>query len=413
MTLVEGIEGVKLALDSIWSNKFRSFMTILGVLIGVASVIAMVAIIEGVDSSVKGSIENLGSNVLYVTKYPPDTDYDNLSDEERNRKPITIEEAEVIREQCPSVGAISPQDYYRRPGGNVAKHKDQVVSRPAFFGTTPDYEQVNNVFAEQGRFFTEAEEHHAARVCVIGQDIADGLFPDSDPVGETITVNSTKFTVLGVMEKKSTSLDDSPDDYIAIPLTTFLKIHPWEKELFLSVSAKSPELIDQAREEIINALRLHRGVPYDKENDFAIFTQESLLELYEDITGTIVIVMLVISSIGLMVGGVGVLNIMLVSVTERTREIGVRKAIGARKFNILFQFLIEAITLSCSGGSIGIVVGLLVSLLITSITGLPFAIPVTGILMGFTVSVGVGLISGVYPAYRASGVDPVISLRYE
>ena len=216
------------------------------------------------------------------------------------------------------------------------------------------------------------------------------------------------------MEKRDVSFGNSSQEkYIAIPLNTFLKMFPWEKELFLVVAAKSPELMDQAQEEIINALRLHRGVPYDKENDFAIFTQESLKKLYEDITGTIVIVMIVISSIGLLVGGVGVLNIMLVSVTERTREIGVRKAIGARKSNILLQFLVEAVTLSCSGGVIGIIMGLGVSFIIAAATGLPSAIPIKGIVLGFTVAVGVGLVSGVYPAYRAAKVDPVISLRYE
>jgi putative ABC transport system permease protein len=209
------------------------------------------------------------------------------------------------------------------------------------------------------------------------------------------------------------AFDNNPNNFIAIPLPTFEKLYPWEKALWLAVSAKSPDKLDDAREEIINALRLYRGVPYDKENDFSIFSQENIVELWEDITGTIVVVMVVISSIGLMVGGVGVLNIMLVSVTERTREIGVRKAIGARKTNILFQFLVEAVTLSCSGGTIGIVIGLAISLLVTSATGLPFALPVIGILLGFSVSVGVGLVSGVYPAYRAASVDPVVSLRYE
>jgi putative ABC transport system permease protein len=413
MTLVEGIQGIHIALDSIWANKFRSFMTILGVLIGVASVIAMVAIIDGVDSSVKGTIEKLGSNVLFVSRFPPNTDYSNLSDEERRRKPITSEDAEVIKKRCPSVDGVAPQNYYSKSGGNVAKYKDRVIERPSLFGTLPDYEKVNNVYAEQGRFFTDMETHHAARVCAIGWDIADGLFPGIDPIGKTITVNNIKFKVVGVMEKQEMSFADSPNNYIAIPLTTFMRIHPWEKALWLAVSAKSPDHLNQAREEIINALRLHRGVPYDKENNFAIFSQENIVELWEDITGTIVTVMIVISSIGLMVGGVGVLNIMLVSVTERTREIGVRKAIGARKSNILFQFLIEAITLSCSGGFVGILLGLAVSLLITQATGLPFAIPVVGILLGFSVSVGVGLISGVYPAYRAARVDPVVSLRYE
>jgi putative ABC transport system permease protein len=413
VNVIEGFEGVKIALDSIWSNKFRSSMTILGVLIGVASVIAMVAIINGVDSSVKESIEKMGSNVLFISRYPPNMDHSNMSDEMRRRKPITAEEARVIKEQCPSVAGVAPQNYFFKDGGNIAKYGSHVVERPALFGTMPDYEKVNNVFAEKGRFFTEYEAHHAARVCAIGSDIADGLFPGIDPIDKTIVVNNVKFRVVGVMEEIEMAFDNNPNNFIAIPLPTFEKLYPWEKALWLAVSAKSPDKLDDAREEIINALRLYRGVPYDKENDFSIFSQENIVELWEDITGTIVVVMVVISSIGLMVGGVGVLNIMLVSVTERTREIGVRKAIGARKTNILFQFLVEAVTLSCSGGTIGIVIGLAISLLVTSATGLPFALPVIGILLGFSVSVGVGLVSGVYPAYRAASVDPVVSLRYE
>ncbi len=413
MNIVEGLEGVKMALDSIWANKFRSFMTILGVLIGVASVIAMMAIIEGVDSYVKGSIENMGSNAIYISRFPPNTNRADLSDEERKRKPITFADAEVIMQQCPSVDAVAPQNSYFKSGGNIVKYRNKSIERPTFFGTTPDWEKVNNTYAARGRFFTETENHHAARVCAIGSEIADGLFVGEDPIGKSIIVNSTKFDVVGVMEERDVNFDDNANQFIAIPLNTFMRLYPWEKALWLAVSAESADKMDEAEEEIVNALRLHRGVPFNKDNDFAVFTQESLVDLYEDITATIVVVMLVISSIGLMVGGVGVLNIMLVSVTERTREIGVRKAIGARRANIVFQFLIEAITLSCSGGLIGIGFGLLIGIAVAGATGLPFGVPVEGVVLGFGVAVGVGLVSGVYPAFRASRVDPVISLRYE
>jgi len=388
-------------------------MTILGVLIGVASVIAMMAIIEGVDSQVKGSIESMGSNAIYISRYPPNTNRSDLSDEERKRKPITFEDAEAVKENCPSVSAVAPQNHYFKSGGNIVKYRDKSIERPRLFGTSTDWEKVNNTYAARGRFFTESEDQHAARVCAIGSEIADGLFVGEDPIGKSIVVNSTKFAVVGVMEERNESFDDNANRFIAIPIGTFMKMYPWEKALWLAVSAKSADKMEQAQDEIVNALRLKRGVPFNKDNDFAVFTQESLMDLYEDITSTIVIVMLVISSIGLMVGGVGVLNIMLVSVTERTREIGVRKAIGARRANIVFQFLIEAVTLSCSGGLIGIGLGLLVGVAVAGGTGLPFGVPVGGVILGFGVAVGVGLISGVYPAFRASRVDPVISLRYE
>lgn len=411
--LVQLKEGIIIALGSIRSNKLRSFLTILGVLIGVASVIGMVSLIEGLNSAVKGEVEGLGSNLIFVSRYEPNTDYDELDDEERHRKPITKSEAEAILANAPSISAVSPQDYIRLRGGNVVKYMDKKAQNPRLFGTWPSYQDVNQHFTDNGRFFTESENTHKARVAVIGSDLANGLFGPIDPVGKELIVNNVKFQVVGVLEKRKGGLGDNNDNFVAIPLGTFEKMYPWEKELFLAASAKSPELIDQAQEEIISTLRLHRGVPYDKPNDFAVFTQEQLLELFKNITSTVFAVMIVISSIGLLVGGVGVLNIMLVSVTERTREIGIRKALGARRLNILFQFLVEAVTLSCTGGFIGIGLGVLISAAATSALGVPFSVPFFGIIAGFCVAVSVGLVSGVYPAYKAARVDPIISLRYE
>jgi putative ABC transport system permease protein len=406
-------EGVIIALSSIWANKLRSFLTVLGVLIGVASVIGMVSLIEGLNAAVTGEIEGLGSNLIFISRFEPDTDYDELDDEERRRKPITVGEAKAIKENCPSVKSVSPQNYIFIAGGNTVKYKDKKSKNPRIFGSWPEYMDVNQHYAENGRFFTKTENHHKTRVCVIGVDIAKGLFERIDPVGKEIIVNGTKFLVVGVMEKRKDTFDDRADNYVIMPLGIYQKLYPWEKELGLTVSAKSAKMIDQAEEEVIRALRIYRGVPYDKPNNFAIFTQERILELFKDITSTVFAVMIVISSIGLMVGGVGVLNIMLVSVTERTREIGVRKAIGARKYNIIFQFLVEAVTLSCCGGFIGIALGVLISAVASSAIKVPFSIPVYGVIAGFCVAVGVGLISGVYPAYKAAKVDPIVSLRYE
>jgi len=411
--LVEIKEGVIIALSSIWNNKLRSFLTILGVLIGVASVIGMVSLIEGFNAAVTGEIEGLGSNLIFISRFEPETDYSDLDEDERRRKPITKGDAEAIRDNCPSVMAVSPQNYVRLSGGNIVKYADKQAQRPTIFGTWPEYQDVNGHFPESGRFFSGSENHHKAKVCVLGWDIANALFGNIDPVGKEISVNYIKFKVIGVMKKRKTAFDNNPDNFAAIPLGTFEKMYPWEEALGLAASARSPELIDQAVEEIIQALRINRGVPYDKPNNFAVFTQEKIMEIYRDITSTVFAVMIVISSIGLMVGGVGVLNIMLVSVTERTREIGVRKAIGAKRFDILFQFLVEAVTLSCSGGFIGIGLGVLISAAATSALKVPFSIPIFGVVAGFCVAVGVGLISGVYPAYKAARVDPIVSLRYE
>ncbi len=413
MTIVEMKEGISLALHSLLSNKFRSSLTILGVLIGVWSVIAMSSLIKGLDNAVQGSIDELGSNILFVSKYPPEVDYDDLTDEERNRKGITIEEAMVIEQNCPSVAAVSPENHYWAPSGNVIKYKGRKANRPAVVGVLPEYTKVRVTPLTAGRFISQLDNETRAAVCVIGSDIKEALFPDQDPLGEQIRVNNNRFTVIGIFEKKESMFDDGENNKVAIPLETLMKHYPWDEELTLAVSAKSLDKIDKAREEITVALRKLRKVPYDKDNDFAIFGQENLREMVGNITKYIYIAMIVISSVGLMVGGVGVMNIMLVSVTERTREIGVRKAIGARRRNILWQFLIEAMTLSGSGGILGIMAGLLTALLIGAASPLPFGVSPLYVTLGFVVAVSVGLVAGMYPAYRAASVDPIESLRYE
>ncbi|MGB5107901.1 MAG: ABC transporter permease [Candidatus Zixiibacteriota bacterium] len=413
MNVFETKEGVLLALDSIRANKFRSFLTILGVMIGVSSVIAMVALIQGLNSAVASDIESMGSNVIYIMKFPPEMNNNEMSEELRQRKPITMLEVDAVREMCPSVDGVSPQNYYFRPGGNVVKYKNKSSDRTSIFGTSEDFEIVNNRFVDRGRFFNDSEDKNRSMVCVIGSDLADALFENTDPLGKSILMNNTRLRVIGVLEKQDRTFGGGQNNMIALPYGTFEKLYPWEKELFLAVKAHDAGAIEKAQDEIRQALRRVRGVKYNEEDNFAMFTQESATQMYEEATGIIWFIMIGISSIGLMVGGIGVLNIMLVSVTERTREIGVRKAIGARRANVFFQFLVEAMTLSGSGGVIGIVFGLLLALLISAVSPLPMVVPFLWILFSFCLSVGVGLVAGVAPAYRAASVDPIVSLRYE
>ncbi len=409
----EAREGIAQASESLRSHKMRSFLTILGVFIGVMSVIAMASIIEGLNRTVSNQIQSLGSNVIFVTRFKIGFSFGDRSEEERKREPITYETAEAIRKNCPAVDAVSPQNYFFADGGNTATFRGTAAQRPSLFGTVPDYERVNNHFVALGRFITDIDDHFKAMVCVIGTDVAETLFPKLDPIGKQILVNGHKYMVIGVMEKRKTNLGRNDNNSIALPYGTFARIHPWEKELLLVVRSRSLAEQEKAIDEITNVLRRQRGVPYNKPNDFEVSTQEQLLEGFRSVTVGIFFLMIGISGIGLLVGGVGVMNIMLVSVKERTREIGIRKAVGAKRRNILWQFLIEAIALSGAGGIAGILFGTGLALLIGATTPLPAAVSPFWVIVGFTVSVSVGLIFGIYPAYQAAKVDPIVSLRYE
>lgn len=398
------------------ANKMRSFLTILGVLIGVTAVIGMVSIVQGLNNSMAAQIESLGSNVIYVTKFKIGIRLGNISEEERKRKEITFDDAMAIRQNCPSVSEVSPQNY--GPGSHLAKYGKEEDTRFQLAGVLPEYEVVNNNFVAEGRFFTDSDVNYRAEVVVLGPDVKKKLFPFADAIGKEIlmggaTFSPKKFTVIGVMEERPNLLGESMNNFILLPYWTFMKLYPQEKGLLLIARPKSPELISKAIDEITELMRRRRAIPPDKPNDFAVSTQDDLMNVYHQITTGVYLAMVVISSIGLLVGGVGVMNIMLVSVTERTREIGVRKAIGAKKRDIVWQFLIEAMTLSGTGGVLGIIVGLLLSQLIALTTPLPASISLPWVIIGFSVAVSVGLIFGIYPAYRAAKVDPIVSLRYE
>jgi putative ABC transport system permease protein len=407
-------EAVAMAMAAIRANKLRSFLTVLGVLIGVSSVIGMVSLITGLNNSMARQIESLGSNVIYVSKYKPGIVLGHRSSDERNRKGIFFEDAEAIAANCTLVDAVSPENnYWRWPSGNSAKYEKNEALRPGITGVLPTYQNVNNTEMAEGRFFNDIDNHFRRMVCVLGSDVSAALFPGLDPIGKDIMVNGQRFSVIGVVAKRQSILGESMNNFILIPYDTFAKLYPWEKELWLACRAKTAEIMPQAIDQITELMRRRRGLAYDKPDDFAVFTQETLMEQYRQITGVIYLAMVVISSIGLMVGGVGVMNIMLVSVTERTREIGIRKAIGARRRNIIWQFLIEAMTLSGLGGVAGILVGIALAVLINAVSPLPAAVSPFWVMIAFSVAVLVGLVFGIYPAYRAAKVDPIVSLRYE
>jgi putative ABC transport system permease protein len=414
LTSVEIKDAVLMALSSLRSNKLRSFLTILGVLIGVSSVIGLASIINGLDGAMAQEIDSIGSNIIDIERFGHDVDWSSLTEEERNRPEVTVGEALAIRYNCPSVEGVAPMNHYWAPGGNVAKYKNRKATSIGLMGTWPDFLKVKDKNVSAGRFITDIDEQQRAMVVVLGHEVAKTLFEDESPIDEEVRINGKRFVVIGVLEEVSSNFGNSyENNKVAIPLSTFEKLHPWDEALSLMARAKSFDLIDQAKEEIIGALRVYRRVPFGSENNFHLSTQDSIKEQVSNITRYIYLAMIIITSVGLMVGGIGVMNIMLVSVTERTREIGIRKAIGAKRSNIILQFLTEATTLSAVGGIVGVIIGVLGGIGINAALGFPLSISLFWIIVGFAVSVSVGLVSGIYPAAKAAWLDPIEALRYE
>jgi ABC-type antimicrobial peptide transport system permease subunit len=406
-------ENLRLALDTLRAHKLRSFLTVLGVVIGVGVIIIVTSLLAGFDQSVMESISGYGADTAFVYRWDQGPRIGRMSKEERMRKPLTAEDGFAIEEYCPAVKSVAISLFPQRPAR--IRYKDEEVTGGDYRGTFPSFVEVYaNAAMKYGRFFTEAENTHSQKVVVVGENIAEGLFGPRDPVGREIQVDGVTFTIIGVFEKPKGGFGESDEDRrVAIPYYTMRKIYPFAEEHGFRVQAQQNQL-DLAVDQVRDLLRRRRNVPYNARDSFSITTSQQAIEQFHAIVGAIALVTVVLSSIGLLVGGVGVMNIMLVSVTERTREIGVRKAIGARRGDILWQFLLEAMTLTGSGGIIGIVLfgGLALSVL-PRVTGMNTAVPVWAAVAGFVVSVSIGLIFGVWPAVKAARLDPVEALRYE
>jgi putative ABC transport system permease protein len=405
----------QMAFGSLKSNKLRSFLTLLGIVIGVMTVIGMVSIIQGLNKSFLSDLESVGSDIIGVAKYEPGIQTGNRSEEERQRKDFTIEDAAAIQEECSLVKAVAVDivaDFFT---DIPIKYANIKVQDAYILGMNEKWPQVLSVYTPvKGRFITESDVNHSAKVCVLGAELNETLFPHSEAVGKEIRIGPEKFRVVGVLEKRGSMFGQSRDNLVGIPISTLMKHFPYDLEnLEIIASPTKHGYLQETIEQMINVLRKRRKVPFGKPNDFAIYTQDTLVDLYNQLTGAAYLVMIVISSIGLLVGGIGVMNIMLVSVKERTREIGIRKAIGARSSDILKQFLIEAIFLTGTGGAIGILIGFAIAFIVKSATPLPASVTLWSILLGFFVSVSVGLFFGIVPAQKASRVDPIICLRYE
>ena len=417
--LLAARENVRFAARALTAYKLRSALTVLGIVIGVTTVIAMVSVIEGFNNNVTRDFQSFGATLVQFQKFDPQFGPGNGDETQRVRKNLTYEDALALKRLCPSMLAVSAERYWFSDGdSNVPDviYKGHEATPDTIGGVVQDYAVANNHFVGEGRFISDGDVRASAPVMVIGSGIAETLFPRSDPIGKEVTVSGRKFSVIGVMEKQGSTFFESTDSHVFLPLTTFDIHFPWIKKnigVNIATVPRKPEWVERILEEGTAVLRARRKVPFNKPNDFGLLTPDKLIGNFRAITGGITLAMIFISSIALLVGGVGVMNIMLVSVTERTREIGVRKAIGAVRRDIVMQFLTEAMTLSGMGGAIGVAAGMLIALVVRKVSPLATETPLWSIVVGLAVSISIGLFFGIYPAYKAAKLDPIEALRYE
>ena len=411
--MVDYRENLKMALDTLLAHKFRSFLTILGIVVGVVVVIVIASALAGLRQSIVDQLEGIGANNIYAF-HEQIMRVGRRTREERMRKPLKITDAMAIREQCNAVEDVAwmmPQGSMRNP---QIQYRNNRLRSTDFSGVSANYGAVANIKIENGRFFSDSEERRRMSVTVLGPDAAEAMFGNTDPISKQIHINGRPFTVVGVAEKSKTSfLTSSADNFVIIPYGTLRRMMPANEMLVLFIQARSG-MRDQAFDETESMLRRLRGVGYSEENNFDLTTSDKIIEQLDSITAMLGIAMISISGVGLLVGGIGVMNIMLVSVTERTREIGVRKAVGATKSDIVLQFLFEAMALSGMGGLFGVVIAAIISwMIVWLIPALPAAIPLWAVATGLGVSIAIGLIFGVWPARKAAMLDPIEALRYE
>ena len=405
-----------MALATLRANKLRSFLTVIGVIIGVVTVMLIASIIAGFDLAVTREVESFGTRSMYISKFNPGIHVGRLSREERMRKPLTYDDA-IALSKLPTVETAVP---FLEITNNFFGQKIMVSgggktsASVALQGTLPDFEKAGTQVIAEGRFFSQFENDQNESVCVVGSKVADDFFKFGSPVGQTIKIGAEEYRVVGLLQKREQFLfsggSDDQNNVIYLPYNVARKLKPNSEDVYLLAVAR-PGMMQEAMDQVTDTLRIRRNVSFGKPDNFGIETTESLISSFHAITAGIAIGMIVISSVGLMVGGIGVMNIMLVSVTERTREIGVRKAIGARRKDIMWQFLIEAMTLTGFGGLIGLAIGWSLTLLVKLI--MPSYVPWWAPAMGFFASVGIGMVFGLWPAWKAARLDPIESLRYE
>ncbi|MCY7374432.1 MAG: ABC transporter permease [Pyrinomonadaceae bacterium] len=412
------IENFKMAFQTLRSNKLRSFLTIFGVIIGVITVMLISSIISGINVAVEKQVESFGTRSIFLYKMDIGIRTSAPTREERMRKPLTMDDAEAIR-NLPSIELAVPfLDISNNFFGQkilVTGKNGKTSSAVQLNGTLPDVEKSSTEILLEGRWFTQSESDNKADVCLIGASVVDNYFPYGSPVGQTLEIGGREFRVIGTLEKKEQLFgggggNNDQSNSVYMPIGAALRLKPFADDLFILAVAREG-MLSEGKDQVQDLLRVRRNAKYGEPNNFAMETAASLIEQFQSITAGVAVAMVVISSIGLMIGGIGVMNIMLVSVTERTREIGIRKAIGAKQSDILLQFLIEAATLTGFGGLVGLLIGWALTLLIALV--FPSYVPWWAPVAGFFASVGIGIVFGLFPAWKAARLDPIEALRYE
>lgn len=411
-------EAVRMAMETLRANKLRSSLTILGIVIGVATVITLSSFINGLNQNIQTLVSSFGTNVFWIFRFPVIAVRPTA--EMLARKQLTMADAQALA-TLPHVVAVSPQLRYQDFSlgvGNVAvKYKGRKIQHTILEGDTVAQPEVDSVDIPEGRYFSLYEQEHHSNVVILGHDTVEQLFRGEDPLGKEVEIGGDDFRVIGVMDKRKQAFGGgkNPEDNAAyFPVGTFQKIHPEIKDFWIALKYDDPKNKAAVYDEVEQTLRIQRKQRFNQPDNFAIFGPDSITRLWNQLTAGIFLFMIGVASVGLMVGGVGVMNIMLVSVTERTREIGVRKAIGATRRNILLQFTIEAITLCAAGGVVGVGVGSLLTLGVRlAVPSIPAFVSSIWAVTGFTVSCIIGLVFGIYPAWKAANLDPIDALRYE
>jgi putative ABC transport system permease protein len=404
-----------MALDNVRAHKFRSFLTVLGIVIGVTTVISIASILTGLRANIIQFVEEYGTNNIYAFHLSSGISFDAHDRSERTRKPLRPEDGEAIKQLAPAVQDVANQGFIEWNFDKTLTYAGQTYKQGDLQGVSANYAAITNGSMEEGRFITELDDQHRREVMVIGNGAAEALFPGgAQAIGKEVMMGGKPYEIIGVLEKRKGMLGaDENDNTVMIPFRTLRKVVPRSEWMLLVIRAHTGQL-KQALDQVEDILRRQRAVKYDDKNNFDLQTADKFIEQFDSITAMVGLVAIALSSVGLLVGGIGVMNIMLVSVTERTAEIGVRKAIGARRRDITNQFLFEAMTLTFLGGVLGVLLAVAVSQIIILIfPSLPASIPLWAVITGLVVSAAIGLIFGVWPARKAARLDPIEALRYE